>query len=180
MREFDEALGNLVSCCSTMRASFEGVWDQDQYRIFVEHRGRPFTIFGKPSDGYFRITTTRRLLNIEGFEISQSTPVVNIRTELNRLYSSLDMRNIEIFEITETKSNDPVEYFDGFRAVAPIFVYEDRFGPKRFDESLCQIDRVVTDAFQEAVDIIGVDIEGIEETVGSDDTEVDTGGRAFQ
>jgi hypothetical protein len=111
----------------------------------------------------------RRLSNIEGFSLVDSTPLVEVETELSEVYRSVGGENVTLQELTEMVESEGLEYFDGYRSSVPLFVYSDGFGPQQFDESLSKLDRYCREAFNKSLDVLGLDIDQMQDATGSED-----------
>jgi hypothetical protein len=90
--------------------------------------------------------------------------------------------NIQLDPLSEMDESEGLEFFDGFRATRPLFVYDASFGPKQFDQTLSELSQISRMAFDMIIEEINVDIEEIEETAGGKETEnsEDTGTKGFQ
>jgi hypothetical protein len=170
MREYDEAIGQIAACCSTVGANFRGYSDKrgTQY-VEVTYRNGVFTLVLQPSDSYVRAISARRLSNLDGFDITRSQPIVEVEEEIADLFDGLLTTNIRIDYLTETAESTGIEYFDGFRTTSPLYVFEDSFGPQTFDESLAELNQLTRKAFSETIDHLELDIENPEATTGSED-----------
>ncbi|MFB6254161.1 MAG: hypothetical protein ABEI06_06100 [Halobacteriaceae archaeon] len=181
MREFDKAVGKLMSCCSTMGASFRGEWTQNnQQRIMVRYRGTIFTIFGDPADGYFTAFSVRQLTNIDGYEVQQSQPIVQIENEINDLKNQVESGSLTLKPLTVEDDAQNIEYFDGFRAREPLFVFDDDFSTKEFDETLAELNKSCRSAFDSAIEMLDIDIDEVEESTGEEDESRQQGTIGFQ
>jgi hypothetical protein len=123
--------------------------------------------------------SVRQLSNLEDFDITRSEPIVEVEDELTDLFDNLQTANIRIEYLTETDESTGLEYFDGYRTSKPLYVFEDAFGPREFDESLAELDQIGRKAFNQTLDQLDVDIDRPEETAGSEEQPQDTYGRAF-
>ncbi len=181
IREYDRAIGKIASCCSTVNASYRGFRNQrGQQIIEIKYRNGVFTVVTQPTDSYFRAMSARRLSNIDGFDITRSRPIVQIEDELTALFDDLETANIHIDNLTEMHEDEEIEYFDAYRTLKPLYVFEEDFGPREFDESLSQLNQIGRKAFEQTLDRIDIDLEEIEETTGSEDEPEEAYGRAFQ
>lgn len=180
MREFDDAIGTLASCCSVLKDPYQAVWTRHGQRITIQHRGGVVTVIADPTAGAFRAHSVRRLTNIEWFDVSRSKPVADLEAELSALSDELAPSNIKLTALTETEESEGEEYFDGFRAERPLFVYDDGFGPRRFDETLSELDQTCRIAVNEIVDTLDLDIDEIDDTAGEDDDAEEPESIAFQ
>ncbi|WP_276257735.1 hypothetical protein [Haloglomus litoreum] len=181
MREYDRAIGRLAGCCSALNASYRGFRNQrGQQIIEVRYRNGVFTIVSQPTDSYFHAIAARRLTNVDGFDITRSRPIVQVEDDLTALFDELETANIRIDHLTEMHDAEGIEYFDGYRTAKPLYVFEDGFGPRRFDESLAELNQIGRKAFERTLDRLELDLDEIEETTGSEDEPEETYGRAFQ
>lgn len=181
MREYDRVIGRIVSCCSALNASYRGFRNQRGQQILeIKYRNGVFTIVTRPTDSYFRAIAARRLSNIDGFDITRSRPIVQVEDELTALFDDFETANIRIDRLTEMDDAESIEYFDGYRTVKPLYVFEDGFGPKEFDESLAQLNQIGRKAFEQTLDRIDIDLDQIEATTGREDEPEEGYGRAFQ
>jgi len=180
MREYDQAIGRIAACCSAVGASYRGFRDQRGRQLLViNYRNGVFTMVTSPNDGYFRAMSVRQLSNLEDFDITRSEPIVDVENELTDLFDNLQTANIRIEYLTDTDESTSLEYFDGYRTSKPLYVFEDEFGPKAFDESLAELDQISRKAFNQTIDRLNVDIDRPEETAGSEEQPQETYGRAF-
>jgi hypothetical protein len=180
MREFDTAIGTVASCCSVLKDPYQAVWTRQGQRITIQHRGGVVTLIANPTEGAFQAYSVRKLTNIEWFDISQSEAVVDLETELSELSDELAPSNIKLTALTETEASTGEEYFAGFRAERPLFVYDDGFGPQQFDETLSELDQTCRIAVNEIVDTLDLDIEEIDDTAGEDEEAEEPESIAFQ
>jgi hypothetical protein len=180
MREFDNAIGTLASCCSVLKDPYQAVWTRHGQRITIQHRGGVVTVLANPTAGAFQAHSVRKLTNLDWFDISQSKAVVDLEAELSELSDELAPSNIKLTALTETEESTGQEYFDGFRAERPLFVYDDGFGPQRFDETLSELDQTCRIAVNEIVDTLDLDIDEIDDTAGEDEDAEEPESIAFQ
>lgn len=180
MREYDQAVGRIAACCSAVGARYRGYRDQrGRQLIEINYRNGVFTLVTSPNDGYFRAMSVRQLSNIEDFDVTRSEPIVDVETELTDLFDDLQTANIRIDYLTETDESTSLEYYDGYRTTKPLYVFEDEFGPKAFDESLAELDQISRKAFNQTIDRLDIDIDRPEETAGSEEQPQESYGRAF-
>lgn len=180
MREYDKAVGRIASCCSTMGATLQTTWSEQSQRLVINHRGGIFTITAPPADSYFNAYSVRRLSNINGVDLSDGEPIVNVQSDINELMDEFAASNITFEVLTEVTDSDALEYFDGYRAHKPLFVFNDNFGPRTFDESLSELDQTCRRAFNRTVDIVGMDIDEIDEATGDKEEPNEEPRRGFQ
>jgi len=181
MREYDEAIGRLAACCSTVGASFRGHRDERGNQLLeVKYGNGVFTIVTQPTGSFFRALSARRLSNLENFDITRSEPIVQVEDELGDLFDGLQTANIRIDYLTETDESTAVEYFDGYRTSKPLYVFEDGIGPQTFDESLSELNQIARKACSETSDRLDIDVDTPEETAGSEEEPEESYGRAFQ
>jgi hypothetical protein len=81
--------------------------------------------------------------------------------------------------LTETDESAGVEYFDGYQTTKPLYVFEDGFGAKAFDESLAELDQISRTAFNRTIQQLDIDIDRPEEIAGSEEQPQESYGRAF-
>lgn len=180
MRAYDEAIGQVAACCSAIGASFRASPKDDYHLIDVRYRNGVFTLVADPDESYFQAVSARRLSNVEGANITQSEPIVQVEDQLTDVFDDLETANIRIDTLTETSGSDPIEYFDGFRTAKPLYVYEDGFGPQTFDESLAQLNQIGRKVFKTTVERLNIDLDAVEEATGSEDDPRKSYSRAFQ
>lgn len=181
MREYDRAIGRIASCCSAVNASYRGFRNQRGQQILeIRYRNGVFTVVTQPTDSYFLAISARRLSNVDGFDITRSRPIVQVEENLTELFDELETANIRIDHLTEMHDADSIEYFDGYRTAKPLYVFEEDFGPKAFDESLAELNQIGRKAFERTLDRLEIDLDELEETTGSEDEPEKTYGRAFQ
>jgi hypothetical protein len=180
MREYDRAIGRIAACCSAVGATYRGFRDQrGRQLVEINYRNGVFTLVTQPNDGYFRAMSVRQLSNVEDFDITRSEPIVQVENELTDLFDGLQTANIRIDYLTESDESTGLEYFDGYRTTKPLYVFEDGFGPREFDESLAELDQISRKAFNDTIDRLDVEIAQPEETAGSEKQPQESYGRAF-
>lgn len=180
MRAFDEAIGRVAACCSAVGASFRGSRKEGYHLIDVRYRNGVFTLIANPDESYFQAISARRLSNVDGFDLTSSEPIDRVEDDLNDVFDDLETANIRIDTLTHTAGAGTAEYFDGYRTVKPLYVYENRFGPEIFDESLAQLNQISRKAFKTTLDRIEIDLDTVEDTTGSEDDPEEAYSRAFQ
>lgn len=168
MRDFDHAVGKIVSCCSAMGADYSGGLNQNgQHVVEIKHRGNPSVVWAHPTDAHFTAQTTRSLSNVDGFDLTKSKPVVNIESSIRQEYRELDLSIETADTVTEMNESESLEYFDGFIMRAPLYVYDDNFGASELDQSLSRINRLCASLFRNTLNEVGIDIEEADEAAGS-------------
>jgi hypothetical protein len=181
MREFDRAVGRIAGYCSAVGADYNGGMDQQGRHVLrVQHRGGIFSIWAGPTEGHFTAQSERRLTNIEGFDVTNSRPVVEVESEIATHLKETRTGGSAVKTLSQMPDSDGLEYFDGYRVSKPLFVYEDDFGPREFDQRLSEIDEICASIFNETVDSVGIDTEQIDSAVESGRNTADTDSVAFQ
>lgn len=179
MREYDVAVGKVTSACSALKIPFHSWWDQGQV-IEIQPPSGLVTVFPSETRGCFTAVSVRRLTNIEGFDLTQSRPIVNAESEVADVLDQTDTSNVRVSELTDVAESEGLEYLDGCRSAIPLFVYDDTFGAKEFDEAISTLNNVSSNIFNQFLNVVDVNIDEIDETAAAEEQEEEVSSPAFQ
>jgi hypothetical protein len=179
MQEADEAFGTIAACANAFNDEYRGYVTQNGQQVMdIHHRGGQFTIVPAGTNSYLQAITARQLSNIEEFPITESTPIVELDdATLSDINSEIPMTNVQSEKLIHTPDDDPVEYFDGIRTSKPLFVFDEAFGLKDFDETLSKIEQINRRMFNALLTELDIEIDA--DNAEATDREHNTG-PAFQ
>jgi hypothetical protein len=118
-------------------------------------------ILGHADQQLFTALSSVRLSNLDNFDLSDSPEYIKVRENAVEIANSIGTNTTTVIpkERDRGEKNDMVEYFDGFQAEAPLFVYEDDFTPRRFREVVSEVGQSCYDAFIEAIDEFEIELD---------------------
>ncbi len=183
MRDHDQAVGRIASCCVALDEEFNSFIDENGQRMVeVKHRGDIYAILAPQGASAFTVFNIRRLSGTSGYDISAGRPIPEIEADIRDILFEKETQNsaVSLDKITEFVETEGMEFFDGIRARRPLFVHEDGFGPRQFDTALTEVGRTCRATFDDILSVAGIDLDNPEEA-GSEDGESEyASGPAFQ
>lgn len=133
----------------------------------ISHRNATVTIIPEQNGNFLTAQVTRRLSNIDNYPIEESKPIFDLESELVDVFDELGPNNISLDVMTETGPDGAVDYYDGYKAVKPIFV-DDDFGLREFDEAIMELEQISRAAFRQTNSELDIETD-LEEAAGSED-----------
>lgn len=161
MQESNKAFGTVAACANGFDDEYRGYATHNGQRVMdIHHWGGTFTIVPAGTASYFQAITVRQLSNIEDFPITESTPIVELDdTTIPDINSEFAMTNIQSERLIRRPENGQVDYFDGIRTSKPLFVFNDSFGLKDFDETLSEIEQINQRMFNKFLNELDIEID---------------------
>lgn len=180
MRDFNEAIGRVISSCSVLKAEYEGWWEGNDHQMAVYHRSHPLYVVGSPNQGAFTLISVHKLSNTD-FDLSDGGALVDTDLDIPGWKRDLPISNIQVDVLSQMVESEGLEFFDGIRATTPLFVYDESFGPQEFDRTATSLAEAAGELFNRSINHIGVDAEELTQDTEDGGQESGVGDeRAFQ
>jgi hypothetical protein len=180
MQPHTEAIGEVVSYIAALGYEFEGWVGEDGTRFITVYPGAgQITIVCWPDSEFFTAVSARRVSNVEGLSADHSVAYVDNEEKLGQMANEYSPPDIRLDPVLERVEGDPIEYLDGIKARGLLFVYEDDFSIRRFDNQLRTIEDTAKSIFMEMVDEFDLDLDPEDDAAADDDHETEIT-RSFQ
>jgi hypothetical protein len=171
MKDHLEVIGELAAYSAAVEWGFEyyqpkqnlpGTTEEHHIDIYTNSEviGTP-RVVGRVEQQVFNVISSISLTTMDNFDLSDSPEFVKVRDDAFEIANTIGTNKTTVFPTKNDRGekSDMVEYFDGFQAKAPLFVYEDDFTPRRFREVVSEVGQSCYDAFIEATDEFEIELD---------------------
>lgn len=172
MREYDEAVGRLLGYAASLGMHFESECEDKKRYARLRHRDHVATVIATHHHGQFTLVSEQRFSNIDGRDVTESLQYDEV---VKSPLSPPQHPNISGMLFRETV--DGVEYFDGVSLTTPLFVYDDDFTPKEFDQTVTVLGDMARERFVDKLSGVGLTYEEFSEADEGDGSPSDVSER---